>query len=172
MPITQPGASLADGDVTTAKIAAAAVTDVKIGTGLRPTILLTFNNIFAVIAGTWTLSKDTNMNDETLISNATTHTLNDEINFKFFLPAGNYNLQFHGIKSSDSGIGTFTLDATEIGTADMYNATGTYNNKFTISNFAQATSGMATLKIKLATKNASSSDYYFRLTTIAIWSNT
>ena len=87
---------------------------------------------------------------------------NDEIVFPVGLQAGTYRLEFLYGKGSNCGIATFYLDATSLGTIDTYNAATSYNDASAITSITVATSGWYDFKIKMATKNGSSSGYVCR----------
>lgn len=91
---------------------------------------------------------------------------NDEIGWDVQLTEGTWNLTVIYYKSTDRGIQTWKLDGTTLGTIDGYAASESWNNVTQITGFTVSTSGIYTLKCVMATKNASSSNYYYSLQVI------
>lgn len=86
-------------------------------------------------------------------------TQNDEINFDISLAAGTWTFELIYLKGTSRGICSVQIDGVEQGTIDMYNSSTTYNNRAQITGISIATSGKVTLKLKMTSKNASSSSY-------------
>lgn len=84
---------------------------------------------------------------------------NDEINFDVALASGTWTFELIHVQSSNVGIYTVSLDGTSIGTIDGYSAGTTKNVRTQISGVVVATTGKRRLKLKMATKNASSGNY-------------
>lgn len=84
---------------------------------------------------------------------------NDEINWDVILAAGTWTVELTYRKASDAGIVSVQFDSVEKGTIDQYNAATSYNNRSTVAAITVATTGKVRLKLKMATKNASSSSY-------------
>lgn len=96
------------------------------------------------------------------IGNITNPTQNDYAEWTVYLLAGTYNMRVPTVKTSASGIATFTLDGgASLGTSDLYNAT-TGLSTASINNIVVATPGWHTLRVIAATKNASSTGYAMR----------
>ena len=86
---------------------------------------------------------------------------NDEINFDVVLGIGTWTFELLYSKDSNRGIYTVSLDVTgTLGTIDAYAAAGSFNNRSSITGVSVASNGKQRLKLKMATKNASSSAYY------------
>ena len=83
---------------------------------------------------------------------------NDEVAWDVVLAAGTWDVTLHHRKSTNVGIYTVTVDGSSIGTVDGY-AAAAAAAATTISGVSVATTGKKRLKFKMATKNASSSDY-------------
>jgi hypothetical protein len=86
-------------------------------------------------------------------------TLDDEVNFDVVLAAGTWTFELIHTKSSNSGIVSVQLDGVEKGTIDFYNGTTTANNRTQITSIIVGTSAKVRLKLKVTSKNASSSGY-------------
>lgn len=85
---------------------------------------------------------------------------NAEISWPVVLSAGTWSLSVMHLIGSDKGIYTPYLDATALDTFDGYAASPSYNAVSNITSITVATSGKKTLKLKMETKHASSSNYY------------
>jgi len=85
--------------------------------------------------------------------------MNDEIQFKRFFPAGTYTMSVVAHKDANRGIITAYLDATNLGTMDLYNASSLYNQIVQITSIS-VSAGFQTLKFKMETKHGSSSGFY------------
>lgn len=85
---------------------------------------------------------------------------NDEIAWDIVLAAGTWTLELIHTKNTNLGIYTVSLDGTTIGTIDGYNGSAANNSRGSITGIAVAASGKTRLKLKMATKNASSSSYF------------
>lgn len=86
-------------------------------------------------------------------------TQNNEINFDVILGAGTWTVELMHITAANRGIYTLALTGSDIGTIDGYSASPTYNVRSSITSVAVATSGKKRLRLKMATKNGSSSNY-------------
>lgn len=85
-------------------------------------------------------------------------TQNAEVNFDLVLAEGTWTLELLHISGTGRGIYTALLDAVEVGTVDGYALSAT-NARGSITNIAVLASRKYRLKLKMATKNASSSGY-------------
>lgn len=85
---------------------------------------------------------------------------NDEINFDVVLAAGTWTFELMHTQNTNRGIYSVQLDGAEKGTIDGYSAALTRNVRSTVAGIAVAASGKVRLKLKMATKNASSTQYY------------
>jgi hypothetical protein len=121
------------------------------------------------VIGTWTLSHHGVgfANGGTGIANGGSGAQNDEINWDVVLEAGTWDLVLHHRKSSNVGIYTVSLGGVSVGTIDGYAAAGTAG-KNTLSGITVATTGKKRLKLKMATKNASSSGYVATIEVISL----
>lgn len=84
---------------------------------------------------------------------------NAEINWDVLLAAGTWTVELIYVKSSTAGIISVQFDAVEKGTVDSYNASTVYDNRASITGVVIAATAKVRLKLKMATKNASSSSY-------------
>lgn len=82
-----------------------------------------------------------------------------EINFDVVLAAGTWTFEMIHRTASDQGIATLKFDGTSKGTIDCYSAGTVDNVRSQITGIAVATSGKVRLKLRMETKNASSSGY-------------
>ena len=86
---------------------------------------------------------------------------NDEIGWDVVLAAGTWDFELIHHKNTDRGIYTVYLDSTNIGTIDGYLFIGYVGNQIgSITGITVATSAKYRLKLKMATKNGGSSNYY------------
>ena len=88
-----------------------------------------------------------------------TDAQNDSISWDVVLAAGTWTLEILTRKSTDQGIVTALLDATTLGTMDLYNGALQYNRVSSIASIAVTSTNKYRLTLKLATKNASSTAY-------------
>lgn len=79
------------------------------------------------------------------------------------LARGAYTVKVGHHKRTDSGIATFQLDGATFGTVDGYTTPDTADQVATIEGLSVPADGLHTIKMLMATKNASSSNYGFRL---------
>lgn len=84
---------------------------------------------------------------------------NAEIHWPLVLAAGTWNFEILSRDWSDRGIYTLFFDASSKGTMDGYNASDTLNVLHSVTGITVATSGKVDVSLKMATKNASSSNY-------------
>jgi hypothetical protein len=84
---------------------------------------------------------------------------NSEISWDLIIPAGTWRIDVMHRKGSDRGVYSVQIDAVEQGTIDGYAAATAYNQTGSVTGIAVATTDKHTLKLKMATKNASSSSY-------------
>lgn len=87
---------------------------------------------------------------------------NSEVTFNVVLNAGTWTMNMMHGRNTTHGIATVYLDGSSIGTVDAYGSISN-NNVSAISSIAVSTSGKHVLRIVIATKNASSSSYFFLL---------
>lgn len=85
---------------------------------------------------------------------------NAEIAFDVVLAAGTWAISLIHHQDTNRGIYTISLDASSVGTIDGYAASATTNVRSTVTGISVATTGKKELKLKMATKNASSSSYF------------
>ncbi len=88
---------------------------------------------------------------------------NDEKTWDVVLPAGTYTIECMFRHLDSRGIAHIYIDSAQQGTIDTYNASNTYNQLGTVTGVVIAAGGTYELKIKMATKNGSSSGYYGEL---------
>ena len=93
---------------------------------------------------------------------------NDEVEYEIFSPAGTKTLQLLAVTSSDRGIITFYLDDVSQGTIDLYSASIVYNVFNTLSVTVVGTK-VHSLKLKMETKNGSSSNYVTSITFMRLY---
>ena len=84
---------------------------------------------------------------------------NAEMAWDVGLTAGTWRVDLIHYQDSDRGIYTVSLAGTSVGTIDGYNAAQTHNVISSITGVAVAASGFKELKLKMETRNASSSSY-------------
>jgi len=86
-------------------------------------------------------------------------TQNDEISWPVVLSVGTWTFSLMHTTTTVSGIYSVQFDTVEKGTIDGYSGSTVRNVVSTITSIAVAASGKVTLKLKMATKHASSSAY-------------
>lgn len=96
---------------------------------------------------------------------------NNYVEFPVCLSAGTWTCRLVYVKQSDAGIYSVRLDGTEVGTVDAYAASSTKNSVSDITGISVATTGKKTLRLQMATKNASASAYWAYLQRV-IWFRT
>lgn len=84
---------------------------------------------------------------------------NNLVDFTFVVQKGTYTITLMHVKNTDHGIYSVQVDAVEVGTVDGYNGSRSPQSIGSVTGVAIAT-GKHTLRLKMATKNASSSNYY------------
>jgi hypothetical protein len=94
--------------------------------------------------------------------------VNDEIGWDVVLAAGTWTFSLLYTKISPGGIITVSLDGSSLGTIDTYNAATTPNQRASITGISVASSGKKRLLLKMATKNASSSNYWAALQALGL----
>jgi hypothetical protein len=120
--------------------------------------------LFPILSsGTWTKGVDTSMFTNSRLYNS---TQNAYAEWSIPLSAGSWKMELVGQKGTNRGIGTFTIDGTEIGTIDQYAASYTSNDIYTISGITISSSGNKRLRVTVSTKNGSSSDYVYPMSVI------
>ncbi len=95
--------------------------------------------------------------DWEMIRLASSAAQNDEITFDFYTDAGTYDLLLFHRRASNGGIFTVQIDGVTVGTIDNYAAAAASIR--TPLNGLVLTTGVHTLRLLMATKNASSSAY-------------
>lgn len=121
-------------------------------------------SFYTVDAGTWTIKQYT---DAPTAAGSpfmgsgleSAGAQNEAISWQFFLAAGTWTANFRVRKSTNTGIITLNLDAASQGTADTYNAS-VLQATVSITGWTVSTTGLHTVQLKMATKNASSSNYF------------
>lgn len=93
-----------------------------------------------------------------------TPALNDSIEWDVVLAAGTWTLELMSRKDASSAILTVALSSdgssyTDVGTIDLYNGSTVYNQLSSLTGISVAATGRYRLRLKAATKNASSSNY-------------
>jgi len=121
-----------------------------------------------VVQGTWALQGSANYYRYNSWTSDATSAQNDAIEYKIYLAAGTYDIFSYVATTSSSGIATFQIDGSTVGTIDQYSGVAVNSTPKTISSIVIATSGLKTLKIISATKNAGSSSYRLFFHTLAL----
>lgn len=91
---------------------------------------------------------------------------NAEVYWPVVLSKGTWTFSLMHVTASDAGIYSIQIDSVEKGTIDGYSGSGAANTVSTVVGITVATTGKYTLKVKMATKNGSSSSYYGYLQSI------
>jgi hypothetical protein len=173
--ISGGGGTPADGSITSAKIADDSIVnaDVKSDAAIAQSKVATLVTDLAALSP-WridivplTASGHTNFTNifyaavQAAVSRGSTGAQNAEIYWDLLLSAGTWTFSLVHNKNTDQGIYSVQLDAVEVGTIDAYNAGGSTNNNISaVTGIVVASTGVKRVKLKMATKNASSSNYY------------
>lgn len=127
------------------------------GSGGSPAVVLaTFG--YTVVQGTWTKAYDPSQQLAFYLFSST-DAQNDEVTYKVLLGAGTYTIELLHVTNNNRGIYTISIDGVSAGTIDGYSAGNTYNIYSAITGVTVSVSGLKTISVKMATKNASSSAY-------------
>jgi acetyl-CoA carboxylase carboxyltransferase component len=102
----------------------------------------------------------------------TSSAVNDEANWDIVLPPGTYSMEVQYLTSSSRGIQTWKLDDgagtfTTLGTIDGYSAVATFNLRTKLTGIVVPSSTKRRLKVLMATKNGSASNFLCDITSIA-----
>lgn len=97
-----------------------------------------------------------------------TPAINNEIGWNVLIGSGTWEITTIHRTGNDAGTYTVKLDSTTVGTFDGYTAADTNNVVSTISSISVGSSGIYTLKFVMASKNASSSNYYYKIQWITL----
>ncbi len=93
---------------------------------------------------------------------------NAELGWDVTLAAGTWRVDVWGHTLTDSGITTVSLDGATIGTLDWYSNPAVANVAKSITGVTVAATGKKRLLFQVATKNASSTSYYGRLSMVTL----
>ena len=85
---------------------------------------------------------------------------NDYFDTDFWSEARTYKYAQVVRKDSNIGIATISIDGSSVGTLDGYNASTLQSQYQEITGIVVATAGVKSIQVKMATKNASSTNYY------------
>lgn len=91
-------------------------------------------------------------------ANAGAAAQNDYLEYDVLLGAGTWTMDLYHNTATSRGIYTVTIDGVSAGTIDGYAASGT-NARSSITAIAVTVSGVKRVRLQMATKNASSSNY-------------
>lgn len=152
--------------------ASAAISPAKLATGLFPVgghhIITPMAAVESASAGTWVTARDLGATLAGYYENWNAAAVNDSLSWKVYLEAGTYKLTVLYVTLGSNGIQTWKVDGSSIGTLDGYSEVAAYDVAGVISGWTVAASGVVTLQMILATKNASSSGYNCELGIIGI----
>jgi len=129
----------------------------------------TYSPNYVALDGTWTIVSHVASHGGQLLSNETTHQLNDEVALGgFYVPtAAAYTAYMILSTGSDSGEIHININGTDTGTIDGYAASGASNVIKSVS-LGTLTVGAKSVSIDVADKNASSSNYYANIQALFI----
>ena len=116
------------------------------------------DGIYKSAVGTWAVA-GASVIAGSQFNNSASQAINDELQYDVVLSEGTWSLSVTYGKTTAAGIMTRYLDSPSLGTIDAYNGSATNNNVSTISSISVSTTGRYVLKMKLESKNASSSAY-------------
>lgn len=84
---------------------------------------------------------------------------NSYVEYNLPLAAGTWDATIYGATANSYGIGTLSIDGTDVGTADFYSAATVNATSKTIAGITVAATGKKAVRLRMATKNGSSSNY-------------
>jgi len=84
---------------------------------------------------------------------------NDQITWDIVLSPGTWTVWLHHFTNTDAGIYSIQLDSVEVGTIDGYANPAVENVLSSVTGISVATGGKIELKLRMATKHASSTAY-------------
>jgi len=119
------------------------------------------------VSGTWVVNSDANNYPYGANLKVNVPAINDAFSFLVYLDIGSYNINFLSYNYPGAGIVTLQVDGASVGTVDLYDAGGTYNNIGSVA-ITIAAAGTKTIKFLCATKNPSSSDYAMLINDVLI----
>lgn len=93
---------------------------------------------------------------------------NATVSFEVYLGVGTWEIDLMYAKGGNMGIITVAVGGATEGTVDAYAASGTRNHIATITPVDVVTAGIKTITLTMATKNASSSNYYGQIQHIQV----
>jgi hypothetical protein len=91
----------------------------------------------------------------------------DYVQWNVELAAGTWSIKSIYATAASAGIGLLQLDGATVATIDFYAASGVNNVTTTTTGVTVATSGAHTLKLLISGKHASSTDYYYDLSSFS-----
>jgi hypothetical protein len=92
-------------------------------------------------------------------SKQSTNAVDNEIGFDVVLAAGTWTFELLHTMNSGNGIYSIQFDGVQKGVIDGYASTWTTNVLSSVTAISVPTSGVVRIKLKMSTKNASSSGY-------------
>ena len=92
----------------------------------------------------------------------------DEVTWPVVLAQGTWAVYVVHGSETDAGVYSVQLDTVEVGTIDSYAGSGAYNVIGSVTSISVSSTGKKELKLKMATKHASSSAYYGRIQGITL----
>lgn len=139
------------------------------GTAGGGTAVLLGWNYDSVTQGTWAATVSDVHLYNGYFGNSASSADGDEIHYSTFLGAGTYTLKLLGTKASNHGIVDIYIDAGEVASFDLYNATVARNQVLTQTSISVASAGVKDIKVILDGKNGSSSDYIIAFQSITFY---
>ena len=137
------------------------VLPVDVGEGLINIHPLQYSSI---IQGTWVWVQANNW-----VSNTAARAINDELNYKAFLAKGTYQAVVFFTTGPDHGNLHILIDGVDKGNADGYSGGILNYQRIVVADIVVTTSGLVTIGLKVASKNASSSDYYMYVNLVTLY---
>jgi len=125
-------------------------------------------NYSSITQGTFAFYMDPNQAMQVLFNNDVSSANGDQINYIVGFEAGTWTFNLLGATINNSGILDILIDGVSIGTQDWYTAATTYNVIKNITGISINT-GVKMVSLKINGKNAFSSSYRMRLTSLAFW---
>ena len=93
----------------------------------------------------------------------------DNASYKVYLAKGTYTLRLVHTKASTGAIVDIDIDGVEKGSVDLYAASTSYNEIYSVTGIVVAASGLATIRLRSDGRNGSASGYTCYVVFLSLW---
>lgn len=123
----------------------------------------------ASLATNWPQNLGENTSQALNVYRTSSGAQNAEIGWDVLMDAGTWTIGVLGTKDTDLGIYTALIDGVVVGVVgDGYAAARAYNNAMSLAGVVIAAAGRKRVSLKMATKNAASSNYFGQITQVTL----